>query len=144
MKLALEEAKAEDSKEVIISALDHMAYTYYKLDFFELAVNTSLDLLQVDPTNYRVEDNLVLYRRKFAKQTEEPVLNTTRVHPEDNLLQHSEEEMIAYRALCRGEKLGKSNNMTCTTISTGNPLLRLRPARVDWITDGVVGARVSS
>ncbi len=144
---------------------DYLAYSYYMLGRIKQAIAFSTLLLEIDPTNNRVASNLAYYQAKLDSMAASPetdsstqdvntdegkdaYLSPKRNYNQDNLLKHSEEEMNAYRSLCRGvrqtpssEDTKHQDSMTCRVV-TSHPLLAIKPAHVEHVLQGRQQLRV--
>jgi hypothetical protein len=128
---ALQIATAEQEVEV----LDYLAYSQFKVGRIDEALRLSKRLLELQPTNSRVADNVAYY--EVAVQSFEAPPPPTANFSQDNLLGHTEEEMHNFRALCQGHVLYEPPvPLFCEYRTYNDPRLLLKPARVEHLSLG--------
>eukprot|EP00048_Salpingoeca_helianthica_P023454 m.24448 g.24448 ORF g.24448 m.24448 type:complete len:502 (-) comp8692_c0_seq1:87-1592(-) len=129
----LERANSTAASEMSMRTqiLDYLAFCAYRTDNLEAAAKYSAALLELDPSNSRVSDNLIYYRKAAASRAA-PKAKVTRNYTEDNLLKHDDDEMADFRALCRGEPMYvPPTPLVCELVTYNNPALLLQPARIE-------------
>ena len=131
-------------KNILSEIYDYMSYSLFRLGDLSGALDLSVKLLQMNPLNARIADNIAFYQYALTNQgTQTPAAHKSATHlqmpkmrnfSEDNLLRHDEQEMADYRALCRGEVLyTPSKPLTCNFETYGNPRLLLKPAKIEHL-----------
>ena len=136
---------AASINDLLAEVYDFIAFSYFKLGDVGSALATSVKLLQLNPLNARIADNIAFYQYHLTAEGDRtPDLRVSashltapkmRNHSEDNLLRHDEKEMADYRALCRGEVLYKPEKpLNCEYQTYGNPRLLLKPAKIEHLS----------
>ena len=125
---------------------DYLAFSEFKIGNIDRALQISRRLLERQPGNARIFDNIAYYER--AEREAQPSsqvlpLSQLRNFSHDNLLRHAEPDMDRFRLLCQGRVLYKPPApLTCQFRDYGNPVLLLKPARVEMLTLGHENLRV--
>eukprot|EP00055_Hartaetosiga_balthica_P012471 m.60664 g.60664 ORF g.60664 m.60664 type:complete len:518 (-) comp7957_c0_seq1:4013-5566(-) len=137
MKYALKKLQPYDP--LVVDVLDHLAFLEYKLNNIPQAIKFSERLLELNAAHQRVRQNLEFY--KTALQREKEVKKWTPMdlvnYDNDNLLQHSKEDMGRFRRLCRGEKMYKPTvPLMCKYMTYGHAHLTYQPIKVEYLHEG--------
>ncbi len=88
--------------------LDYLGFALFKTGDIGGALDLSRKILEVQPTNARIADNIEFYESVLAAGAPAKTLSALKVardrnFTEDNLLQHSDAEMKRFRELCQGK-----------------------------------------
>ena len=115
--------------------LDYLSHAHYKMGDLKRAILFGRELLRTDPGNVRITHNVAFYEDELqltgGRGDSDPgaIERTLAV---DNYLQHTDDEMAAYRRLCRGEASTKTASGYCT-LKSDNPLLKITPQYVEHV-----------
>ena len=118
------ELNNQTSKQAKIESLDYLAFSYFEMNNIQQALFASKELLNLDPKNSRIANNVVYYQNMLTEQLSS---NTTELSNEvnnikqamqvsdktvanDNLLRHSHADMSSFRSICRGNFSYLSNS----------------------------------
>ena len=115
---------------------DYLAFSFFKLNDLAAAVQHTSTALAITPHRARLVHNLAAYTAMLGEQqtsgrnaSDVPVVEATAAR--DNILRHTEDEMAAFRALCRGEKLRNAPLVPPKChYKSNHPALLLRPQAV--------------
>ena len=117
---------------------DFLGFSYFKLNNVPSAIEHTKLALEVYPRKTRLINNLAYYGQVLLQKTKSSSMSTESAEHEtaakDNILQRSESEMAAFRALCQGHNLLNSTRVQPTChLKRDHPLLALRPQAVENI-----------
>ncbi|ESO05903.1 hypothetical protein HELRODRAFT_93842 [Helobdella robusta] len=143
IKSPLEEPKFQIQR---IDILDYLAFSYYQQGNIKKAINLTLDYLQLDPSNTRIQSNLRHYQQLLEQHRDllssssssgGPVADydddyNPRPHTDNRI---RSDEFYNYERLCRGEKIMPIENehlLTCQ-LKSHHPALYLRPAKEEQV-----------
>lgn len=119
--------------------LDYLAFSHYKLGDVPQALKLTNELLSLDPTHERANNN----KRYFEKMLEDEEKRRP-LSEEDKRVQYQEnrdsyrntDEFLTYEALCRGEDIKPikdAHRLRCRYVSNNHPLLLLQPAKEEEV-----------
>eukprot|EP00045_Choanoeca_perplexa_P002770 m.26664 g.26664 ORF g.26664 m.26664 type:complete len:500 (-) comp11697_c0_seq1:53-1552(-) len=120
-----------------IDVLDHLSYAHYKTGNVAKALDNAVRLLELDPYNVRIQDNVEYYRHQLARSDNTTVITLTPNYDADNKLKRDQKELKRFRLLCQGKKLHTpTRNLHCELKTYGQAHLLLKPIRVEYLHEG--------
>eukprot|EP00730_Choanoeca_flexa_P013760 TRINITY_DN5672_c0_g1_i1.p1 TRINITY_DN5672_c0_g1~~TRINITY_DN5672_c0_g1_i1.p1 ORF type:complete len:499 (+),score=127.73 TRINITY_DN5672_c0_g1_i1:159-1655(+) len=134
--LELAVPRLTNSSAEYIDALDHLAYAQFKIGDVARALESSMKLLEADPFNARVQDNLEYYRHQLARMENVTAVNMPN-YQADNKLGRDEKELQRFRQLCQGKKLyTPTKDLKCEYKTYGHAHLIFKPIKVEYLHEG--------
>ncbi|XP_032811270.2 prolyl 4-hydroxylase subunit alpha-3 [Petromyzon marinus] len=118
----------------MVDALDHLAFTHFKIGNIQKAMNLSAELLSYEPAHQRVLKNLQKYVKMLGSAGERevapsPVGRPRSTHPRTR---------DAYEYLCRthgNQRYAyRDPRFGCSYEDNGSPLLRLQPVKQELLS----------
>lgn len=154
-----------ETTSALIQLYDNIAFASFSTGDVTIALKMSKLVLELDPTNFRVADNVEWYEYTLEqnKRAENSSIDSNadvnisnannadspetsqlqwkepqHNYSADNVLGHSDEIMEQYRELCQTSKqyVANPSQFSCRVTDRGDPRLVLSPARIESILVG--------
>ncbi|GFN78299.1 prolyl 4-hydroxylase subunit alpha-1 [Plakobranchus ocellatus] len=115
--------------------LDYLAFSHYKLGDLPVALELTNELLTLDPTHERANNNKRYFEKMLQDdENREPLSEEKKrtLYQTNRDDYRNSEEFLTYEALCRGEEImpiKDRHKLTCRYVTNNHPLLLLQPAK---------------